>query len=243
MQFIRTISKKIILAVAILTTIGAAFGVQWYFRTGLQYHNSPPVSIQEIVDADTALQSAQADSDQPANSLPVLPTTVAATLPVSDIEHSSPQGLNPVLLSMLEEINSGLKQQHDAFLYFDDRLQPVRDLLPKLESAVALQSAATEHLEDRIVELESEILNMTAIITEAQHTNVQTALSTPPFRLIAIDRWNNEWNAVIEFEGKITMISTQSARAGWRLVTIDPNTHSAQFQSTTGNEAILSVSG
>ena len=243
MKLIQTISRKIIVAAAILTTIGAAFWVQWYFRTGLQHHNAPPVSIQEIVDADTTLQSVQPGNDRPANSLPVLPTTVAATLPVSSIDHSTPQGLNPVLLSMLEEINSGLKQQNDAFLYFDDRLQPMRELLPKLESAVALQSTATQHLESRIVELESEIANLTTFVTEAQNTNVQSALSTPPFRLIAIDRWNNEWNAVIEFEGKITMISPQSARAGWRLVTIDPNTHSAQFQSTTGNEAILSVSG
>ena len=243
MKLIQTISRKVIVAAAILTTIGAAFWVQWYFRTGLQYQSAPSVSIQEIVDADTTLQSAQPGNNRPANSLPVLPTTVAATLPVSDIDHSAPQGLNPVLLSMLEEINSGLKQQNDAFLYFDDRLQPMRDLLPKLESAVALQSTATQHLESRIVELESEIASLTTFITEAQNTNVQSVLSTPPFRLISIDRWNNEWNAVIEFEGKITMISPQSARAGWRLVTIDPNTHSAQFQSTTGNEAILSVSG
>ena len=85
-------------------------------------------------------------------------------------------------------------------------------------------------------------------MTEAAPTNptpipATSSMDVPPFRLIAIDRWENEWNAVLELNGKVSMILPQSARAGWKLLRISPQERTALFRSRSGTEAQLSVDG
>ncbi len=231
-------SRKLFILAALLITLAAAYWVQKYLRTDIRQLNLPPVSIQEIVDAEPIQQSSDS-----AIGNPMVPNTAASILPESkqlDLEIETPK---PAYLSVLEEIRTEIKQQHEAFLYFDDRLQPVREMLPNLQSAITVQSAATKRIEQRMLELENQLAGVFATIDEAKANDSDTPHRSPPFRLIAVDRWNNEWNAVIELDGKIAMISPQSSRAGWLLVKVDPDAQMAVFRASTGEQISLKVSG
>ncbi len=226
-----------ILLGAVAIIIGAASWVQWYLRASVRGLQSPPVSVQEIVDINSSEANLQVD-----RSSSVVPETTAATLVVSDLADAAAIASQSEVVSMLEEIKLALSQQNDAYLYFDDRLLPITETLPKLESAIIMQSSVAQRLEVQILELETQVSQLAAKITESRKPS-ESSDQTPPFRLIAIDRWNNEWNAVIELDGKIAMIGPQSTRAGWLLLKVDPSSRSALFQAASGKEVQLQVSG
>ncbi len=230
--------RKIMILTSVLIVIGTALLIQLVLRVNAKPPTAPHISVQEIVDAGSVSPNANID---PINPTP--PKTATESYLASNVENPTIANPPGELLSLLQEIKSDLKQQHDAFFYFDDRLQPIRDILPRLESTASAQLSATEHLTQQLQRLETELLEAVAALTESQTANTVNSHTTPPFRLIAIDRWNNQWNAVIEFDGKISMISPQASRAGWLLVDIDPSSHSARFRTSSGEEIRLNISG
>lgn len=217
--------------------IGTALWVQWNFREYTHKPPSPPVSVQEIVDANAlpAIPNSELTSA-------VVQESAAAILPLDDSVSSPAIEISPEISATLDEIKLGLKQQTDAFLYFDEQLQPISESLHRLESALSVQSSTTALFEERMTQLQELVGDLTVSLTESR-LPIESAEHLPPFRLVAIDRWNNEWNAVIELNGKISMIGLNASRAGWLLFQINPNSRSAEFQSESGNRVKLEVDG
>ena len=142
---------------------------------------------------------------------------------------------------LLEEVKQKLQQNNDADLYLADQITELQKLVISLQTG---QTIVAESHENRMNELAQKIDAMSEP-TPATITPIPSTSSTdvPPFRLIAIDRWENEWNAVLELNGKISMLVPQSARAGWKLLQISPQNHTALFRSSNGTEAELTVGG
>ncbi len=211
--------------------------MHWNSSEYTRKHPSPSASVQEILDT---------------NALPAIPNSelttavvqesAAAILPKDDSVNSPAIEISPEITATLDEIRVGLKQQTDAFLYFDEQLQPVTESLHRLESAVSVQSSTTTLFEERMTHLEELVGELTVLLTESR-LPIESVEHLPPFRLVAIDRWNNEWNAVIELNGNISMIALNASRAGWLLFQIDPNSRSAVFRSESGNQVELEVDG
>ena len=134
-----------------------------------------------------------------------------------------------------------MQQNNDADLYLADQIAELQKLVISLQTG---QTIVAESHENRMNDLAQKIDAMPesapATITPIPSTS---SPDVPPFRLIAIDRWENEWNAVLEMNGKISMLAPQSARAGWKLLQISPLNHTALFRSSSGTEAELTVGG
>ena len=142
---------------------------------------------------------------------------------------------------LLEEVRNQLRQNNDADLYLADQMAEIQKLVISIQTG---QTIVAESLENRMIELAQKIDDMSeAAPTEPAPSSSTSSSDVPPFRLIAIDRWENEWNAVLELNGKISMLAPQSARAGWKLLRISPQNRTALFRSRSGTEAQLTVDG
>lgn len=236
-RFFGTTSRLIFILGASFFVIGTAFWAQWNFREYTREPLSPPASVQEIVDVNAfpAIPNSELAST-------VVQESAAAILPMDDSVSSPAIEIGPEISAALDDIRLGLKQQTDAFLYFDEQLQPITESLHRLESAVSVQSSTTALFEERMNRLQELVGELTVSLTESIRP-IESAEHLPPFRLVAIDRWNNEWNAVIELNGKISMIGQNASRAGWLLFQIHPNSRSAVFRSESGNQVKLEVDG
>lgn len=188
--------------------------------------STAPVTAEELV-----------GMDEPVPVEPMAPDPV----PVEPVVHEPPP-LDPKIRELLERVDLLLSQDNDANLYlaekidgFADRLDTMAQLggyVTALDSRIAL-------LEDRIVEL-TKHFPANAEISADVETSPESPPG-PPFRLIAIDRWQKKWNAVLEFEGKVTMIEPPSSVAGWQLLSIDAERRTAIFRNGSGNEIELTA--
>ena len=230
-------SRLILIFGGSICVIGTALWVQWNFSEYTRKSPSPPASVQEIVDANAFPSTPNSELNAA-----VVQESTAAILPMDNSVDSPAIEISPEISATLDEIRLGLKQQTDAFLYFDEQLQPITESLHRLESAVRVQSSTTGQFEERMTLLEELVGELTVSLTESRLPGEPTE-HLPPFRLVAIDRWNNEWNAVIELNGKISMIGLNASRAGWLLLQINPNSRSAVFRSETGDQVKLEVDG
>ena len=142
---------------------------------------------------------------------------------------------------LLEEVRHQLRQNNDADLYLADQIAQLQKLVISLQTG---QTIVAESLENRMNELAQKIdAKSEAAPTSPTPIPSTRSMDVPPFRLIAIDRWENEWNAVLELNGKVSMLAPQSARAGWKLLRISPQNRTALFRSRSGTEAQLTVDG
>ena len=198
------------------------------------------MTAQEIVNAEplpvseTAAQAQPGLSPDELESVP-LPVGVAneseEDLPLANTEYEE----------LLEEVKYQLRQSNDADLYLADQMAQIQKLVISIQTG---QTIVAESLENRMIDLAQKIDDMSeAAPTEAAPSSSTSSSDVPPFRLIAIDRWENEWNAVLELNGKISMLAPQSARAGWKLLRISPQNRTALFRSRSGTEAQLTVDG
>ena len=133
-----------------------------------------------------------------------------------------------------------MQNSDDADLYLAEKIDGLEDIL----APVAQLGGYITALDSRIALLEDRVANLahqqhTAIEMPADEAVISTSSPVPPFRLIAIDRWQQKWNAVLEFEGKVKMIEPPSSVAGWQLLTIDPDRRTALFRNESGNEIEL----
>ena len=142
---------------------------------------------------------------------------------------------------LLEEVRHQLRQNNEADLYLADQFTELQKLVISLQTG---QTIVADSLENRMNELAQKIDAMPeAAPTEPTPIPSTSSSDVPPFRLIAIDRWENEWNAVLALNGKVSMLVPQSARAGWKLLRISPQNRTALFRSRSGTEAQLTVDG
>ena len=207
------------------------------------YSPEQPISVKEVVDAGAHSIQLQA----------VVPTLITSdTNSLADLDGSREQQnlpqvnetesvTGPAILAILEKVEYRLNESSDAFLYFEERLKNLSALEPQIISSIALQSTVADMMETRMMEVESRVDSLAQALSQAQQSESPKNLLQPPFRLIAIDRWQNKWNAVIELDGRISIIEPQASRAGWQLLTIDPSSHSTIFRSRSGKEVKLEI--
>ena len=198
------------------------------------------MTAQEVVNAEPLPVSETVAQGQPGLSPDELENV---PLPVGGFNESE-EGLplaNTEYEGLLEEVKYQLRQNNDADLYLAEQVAELQKLVISIQTG---QTIVAENLENRMIDLAQKI----DVMSEAAPTDPAPSSSTsssdvPPFRLIAIDRWENEWNAVLELNGKISMLAPQSARAGWKLLRISPQNRTALFRSRSGTEAQLTVDG
>ena len=198
------------------------------------------MTAQEVVNAEPLPVSETVAQGQPGFSpdeLENIPLPVGGTyeseegLPLAKTEYEE----------LLKEVRHQLRQNNDADLYLADQMAEIQKLVISIQTG---QTIVAESLENRMNELAQKIDAMSeAVPPEAAPIPDASSMDIPPFRLIAIDRWENEWNAVLELNGKVSMLAPQSARAGWKLVRISPQNRTALFRSRNGTEAQLTVDG
>ena len=198
------------------------------------------MTAQEVVNAEPLPVSETVVQGQPGISLDELENV---PLPIGGINESE-EGLllaNTESEELLEEVKYQLRQNNDADLYLAEQVAELQKLVISIQTG---QTIVAESLENRMIDLAQKIDVMSeAGSTEPAPNSSTSSSDIPPFRLIAIDRWENEWNAVLELSGKISMLAPQSARAGWKLLRISPQNRTALFRSRSGTEAQLTVDG
>ena len=200
----------------------------------------PLMTAQEVVNAEPLPVSEKVALGQPGLSPDGLENV---PLPVARVNESD-EGLplaNTEYEELLEEVRHQLRQNNDADLYLADQVAELQKLVISLQTG---QTIVAESLENRMNVLAQKIDVMSeAAPNEPAPIPSISSMDVPPFRLIAIDRWENEWNAVLELNGKISMLAPQYARAGWKLLQISPQNRTALFRSRNGTEAQLTVDG
>ena len=224
------ITLTLLVAVSVVTALG-------YRLFSAQTHSTQPsISVKEVVDANSATSDLQMSVD-----------TLQEESPEKTVETQSPQStqpefaVDPKIMELLIEIPYEQKQTRDALVYFDDRIDSLIALQPSFESLISNHVETTNSLENRMLAVETTLQSIRDMLDTENTDEAETAESRPPFRLIAIDRWENQWNAVIELDGRITMIQPQEVRAGWKLLEITPSNASAVFRSSSGKQTILKI--
>ena len=198
------------------------------------------MTAQEVVNAEPLPVSETAALGQPGLSPDDLENVPFPVGGVNESEEGLPRAKTEYE-ELLEEVRHQLRQNNDADLYLADQFAELQKLVISLQTG---QTIVAESLENRMNELAQKIDFMSeAAPTETAPSSSTSSSDVPPFRLIAIDRWENEWNAVLELNGKVSMILPQSARAGWKLLRISPQERTALFRSRSGTEAQLTVDG
>ena len=236
---------SLIVIVVFFLAVGAA--AIWLYQPPLAQLQTSSVesaetlmTAQEVVNAETLPVSETLALGQPGffpESQDNVPLPVGGT-------YESEEGLPPANAEyeeLLEEVKQRLHQNNDADLYLADQMAEIQKLVISIQTS---QTIVAESLENRMNELAQKFEAMPEVAPPASAPIPDaSSMDVPPFRLIAIDRWENEWNAVLELNGKISMLAPQSARAGWKLLQISPQTRTALFRSRNGTEAQLTVDG
>ena len=198
------------------------------------------MTAQEVVNAEPLPVSETVAQDQPGLSPDELESGPLSVGGVNESEEGLPLAKTEYE-ELLEEVKHQLRQNNDADLYLADQFAELQKLVISIQTG---QTIVAESLENRMIELAQKIDVMSeSASTEPAPSSSTSSSDVPPFRLISIDRWENEWNAVLELNGKVSMILPQSARAGWKLLRISPQNRTALFRSRSGTEAQLTVDG
>ena len=171
----------------------------------------------------------------------------AETIPPSNTnqvpENEPPPPIAAELAALIQQLNASLQRADDATLYLETRVGALENNLEGIKTVDRRMAELTEEVSS----LKSQSRKLYSLIENSNATPTQaiapaTAISTvPPFTLVAIDRWHNEWNAVLEMQGKLAMLTPESERAGWQLVKIEPTARKALFRSREGIDHELKI--
>ena len=171
----------------------------------------------------------------------------AETIPPSNTnqvpENEPPPPNAAELAALIQQLNASLQRADDATLYLETRVGALENNLEGIKTVDRRLAELTEEVSS----LKSQSRKLYTLIENSNATPTQaiapaTAMSTvPPFNLVAIDRWHNEWNAVLEMQGKLAMLTPESERAGWQLVKIEPTARKALFRNREGIDHELKI--
>ena len=171
----------------------------------------------------------------------------AETIPPSNTnqvpENEPPPPIAAELAALIQQLNASLQRADDATLYLETRVGALENNLEGIKTVDRRMAELTEEVSS----LKSQSRKLYSLIENSNATPTQaiapaTAISTvPPFTLVAIDRWHNEWNAVLEMQGKLAMLTPESERAGWQLVKIEPTARKALFRNREGIDHELKI--
>ena len=212
--------------------------------TAVSLHDSIP---ETPIEPDATLTAAELVAQAPpVDQYNVEPTPVTNTPPSNPIpapKNNPPSPNAAELAALIQQLNASLQRSDDATLYLETRVGALENNLEEIKT-----------VDRRLVELTEEVSSLnsqsrklyslieTSSSPPPQALAPETAISSvPPFTLIAIDRWQNEWNAVLEMQGKLVMLTPEAERAGWQLVKIEPTARKALFRNRDGIDHELSI--
>ena len=235
------------LAVIVVFFLVAGAAAIWLYQPPLAQLQTSTVesaetlmTAQEVVNAEPLPVSETVAQGRPGLSPDELENVPLLVGEANESEEGLPPA-NTEYEELLEEVRHQLRQNNDADLYLADQIAELQKLVISLQTG---QTIVAESLENRMNVLAQKIDVMSeAAPNEPAPISSTRSSDVPPFRLIAIDRWENEWNAVLALNGKVSMLVPQSARAGWKLLRISPQNRTALFRSRSGTEAQLTVDG
>ncbi len=215
------------LAGAAVLLIAAAIALYLISRDSVRILDSVPIAAQDILQQPD-LPALVAVDPEP---VPEPPAADAALM-----QDEALRQVGQRMDSLTDKFEEAIRLQEDAHRYLDSRIEIVVGLKTDIDViAQALNALSSEIAQLRYQQAEP-IAEQTA-----QPATYPRSAEIPPFKLIAIDRWNSHWNAVIELDGQVAMIAPNDSRAGWQLVGLDPTARTALFRNVTGSDHELSV--
>ena len=136
---------------------------------------------------------------------------------------------------LLEQIERALQVNEDAHLYMSEKIDQIEDV-----------KATSETLSAMVYDISMQVDALSPYSSDtpavAAGPTVQSSPAAPPFELLAIDKWQHDWYAVLELDGQVAMVTPPESRAGWELVRLDPTARKAVFRNTaSGTEHELQV--
>ena len=213
----------------------------------------PAVSLHDPIpetpiDQDATLTAAELAAQIPAvDQYNVEPPPVTNTPPKSTRHRLQktihPRRTPPNSQTLIQQLNASLQRADDATLYLETRVGALENNLQEIKTVDRRLLELTEEVSS----LKSQSRKLYSLIETSSSPPTQslapeTASSTvPPFTLIGIDRWHNEWNAVLEMQGKLVMLTPEAERAGWQLVKIEPTARTALFRNREGIDHELKI--
>ena len=212
----------------------------------------PAVSLHDPIpetpiEQDATLTAAELAAQIPAvDQYSVEPTPVTNTPPSNPIpvtENNPPSPNAAELAALIQQLTASLQRADDATLYLETRVGALENNLQEIKTV----DRRLVELTEEVSSLKSQSRKLYSLIETSNSPPTQalapeTAISTvPPFTLIGIDRWQNEWNAVLEMQGKLAMLTPEAERAGWQLVKIEPTARKALFRNRDGIDHELSI--
>ncbi len=237
--------KSITVLVTFITALAIAAILVQILKGIFLSSNVAPASVKELVDVN--LNEGFLEPITAVPQLTVIDADLSALPAVervdTDVIEKQESEIDSKLLDVLEKIQHNQQQNNDALLYFDERLKALENLEPKIQSAIDSQNNSIKKIDQILWKLETKLDETIRTAEQPPELKIESHLSLPPFRLIAIDRWQNQWNAILELDGRITMIEPNSSRAGWKLLNIDPSKQSALFRAKSGKQMELQVDG
>ena len=138
-------------------------------------------------------------------------------------------------IALLEEIGACLAGKRGRAHVLAERVDQIEDVKATSETL----SAVVYDISMQVDALSPYSSDTPAVAAEP---TVQSSPAAPPFELLAIDKWQHDWYAVLELDGQVAMVTPPDSRAGWELVRLDPTARKALFRNTaSGTEHELQV--
>ena len=150
----------------------------------------------------------------------------------------------PELAELIQSLKYALQRADDATLYLEIRVSALEKNLEGMKSV----DHRLEELTGEVSALQNHTRKLTGLIETFNPAPAPASFNAsaidsdvPPFTLIGIDRWQNEWNAILEMQGKMAMILPNAERAGWRLIKLEPTARKALFRNRGGIDHELEI--
>ena len=163
---------------------------------------------------------------------------------IPDTQVSPTPDPTPELAELIQSLKYALQRADAATLYLEIRVSALEKNLEGMKSV----DHRLQELTGEVSSLQNHTRKLTGLIETFNPAPAPASFSAsaidsdvPPFTLIGIDRWQNEWNAVLEMQGKMAMILPNAERAGWRLIKIEPTARKALFRNRGGTDHELEI--
>ena len=236
----RRVLKAGIYGSAIITVVSLAYvGVSVYLKDSASYVRQDSMTAEQFADYEV-------NPEKPAAPNPSEPSTSAIDhVAIHDAAAPLPASLDSDLAAQIEtiiEIQSLLEKAQETDAKLTEQVESLLGMRANVLSLINMQSVIAESIEDRLFAIEDKLQDMSSMMQRPE-TTAEPDQSAPPFRLIAIDRWDNVWNAVIFLDSKMAMLEPNDSRAGWTLLEVDASRKQARFVHADGVEAVLDVGG
>ena len=138
-------------------------------------------------------------------------------------------------IELMEQMERALQANEDAHLYLAEKVDQIEDMKASSESLSAL-------MYNIAMQVESLSPHAGETAAAVEEPTVPSIPDSPPFELLAIDKWQHDWYAVLELDGQVTMVTPPASRAGWELLRLDPTSRKALFRnSASGTEHELEI--